>query len=154
MGPMKIDFKAKCNANKRGFRLKRPRFIVAMAIVLSFIYLQRLSAQKIRIETGFENHVQPEEESPFQPSTKIVKNGNQSLEIFSEVEHQLHISGHGLETNAFIVSLEFWVYAERGEQSFAVNMHAADRSFDNNAGGPYIEWYDGDIRYHVHQGDP
>ena len=153
MYPMKIDFKAKYNADKRGFCLKKPRFVVAMVIVLSFIYGQSVSAQKILMETGFEDHVQPNAESPFQPSTKTVKNGEKSLEIFSKVEHELHISGHPLETNASVVSLEFWVYIERGEQSFAVSMHAADKSFDNNAGGPYIEWYGGDIRYHVHQGE-
>lgn len=154
MHPMKVNLKAKCNANKRSFCVKEPRFIVVMAVVFSFIGVQSVPAQKILIETGFENHTQPHEESPFQPSTKNVKNGKKSLEIFSEVEHQLHISGHSLETNESIVSLEFWVYVEKGEQSFAVSMHAAEKSFDNNAGGPYIEWYDGDIRYHVHRGDP
>ena len=154
MHPTKIDLKAKCNANKRSFGVKKPRFIVVMAIILSFIYVKNVPAQKILIETGFENDVQLDETSPFQPSTKTVKNGKKSLEIFSELRNQLHISGHSLETNESIVSLEFWAYVEKGEQSFAVNMHAAERSFDNNAGGPYIEWYDGDIRYHVHQGDP
>lgn len=154
MYPIKIDFKAKCNANKRSFCVKKPRFVIVMAVILSFICVQSVSAQKILIETDFENHAQPREESPFQPSTKTVKNGKKSLEIFSEPRNQLHISGHSLETNESIVSLEFWVYVEKGEQSFAISMHAAERSFDNNAGGPYIEWYDGDIRYHVHRGDP
>ncbi len=154
MYPIKIDLKGKHNANKRNFCLKKPRFVVAMAVVLSFICVQSVPAQKILIETGFEDHVQPNEESPFQPSTKTVKNGKQSLEIFFEPQNQLHISAHDFKTDEPIVSIEFWVYVERGEQSFAISMHAAEKSFDNNAGGPYIEWYDGDIRYHVHQGDP
>lgn len=154
MYPIKIDLKGKHNANKRGFFRQKPRFVVAMAVVLSFICVQSVPAQKILVETGFENFVPLDKENAFQVSTKTVKTGKQSLEIFFEPQNQLHISAHDFKTDESIVSLEFWVYVERGEQSFAISMHAAEKSFDNNAGGPYIEWYDGDIRYHVHQGDP
>ena len=157
MYPIKIDFKAKCNANKRGFCVKKPRFVIAMAVVLSFVCVQSIPAQKILIETGFEDHVQPNAESPFQPSTKNAKNGEKSLEIFAQAERRLYLSGYRLETDASIVSTEFYVYIEKGEQSFAVTMHAGEKQFghqQDQRGGPYVEWYDGDVRYHVHRGKP
>ena len=157
MDPIKIDLKAKHNANKRGFFVKKPRFIATMAVVLSFICVQNVPAQKILVETGFENFVPGNKENAFQVSTKTVKNGKKSLEIFSEKERILYISGHRLETDQPLVSVEFWVYIERGEQSFAVNMHAGEKQFGHQPdqrGGPYVDWYDGDVRYHVHRGKP
>ena len=153
MHPIKIDLKAKCNVNKRDFCLKRPCFVV-MAVILSFICTQSVSAQKILIQTGFEDYTAVNKEDAFQASTDPVKTGKKSLRIFFEAQNQLHISGHELETDESVVSVEFWVYIERGKQSFAVSVHAAEQAFDNNAGGPYVDWYAGDVRYHVHHGDP
>ncbi len=155
MYPMKIvDRKAKHKANKQGYCRKSPRFVVVMVVVLSCFYVQPATAEKILMETGFEDLVQPPAESSFQPSIEIVKNGKRSLEIFFEGDDRINIDGHPLEANASIVSLECWVYIESGEKSFAISMHAADKLFDNDLGGPHIEWYDGDIRYRVLQGDP
>ena len=157
MHPIKIDLKAKCNASKQSFCVKKPRFIVAMAVVLSFICVQSVPAQKILVETGFENFEPFNKESAFQVSTKTVKTGKKSLAIFSQAERILYLSGHRLETDEPIVSIEFWVYIERGKQSFAVSMHAGEKQFghqQDQRGGPYVEWYAGDIRYHVHRGKP
>ena len=129
MYPMKIDLKTKHNADKRNFCRKKPRFIVAMIVVLSFIYVQNVPAKKILVETGFESFVPFNKENAFQVSTKTVKTGKKSLEIFTQAERILYISGHRLETDQPIVSVEFWVYIERGEQSFAVNMHAGEKQF-------------------------
>ncbi len=75
MYPMKIvDRKAKHKANKQGYCRKSPRFVVVMVVVLSCFYVQRATAQKILMETGFEDLVQAPEERPFQPSLEIVKN--------------------------------------------------------------------------------
>lgn len=154
MYPIKIDLKPMCNnANKRSFCLKKPSFIV-MAVVLSFIFVIEMPAQEILVQTGFEDYTAVNKEDAFQGATDPVKTGKKSLGIFLEAQHQIHVSGHELETDKSVISVEFWVYIERGKQSFAVGVHAAEQAFDNNAGGPYIDWYAGDVRCHVHHGDP
>ena len=154
MHPIKIDIEARCDANKRSFCVKKPRFIAVVVVVLSSICVQSTPAQKILEHTGFEDFPAGNKEDVFQASTDIVKTGKKSLEIFSEKQNQLHLWGPELKTDAPIVSVEFWVYIERGKQSFAVNVNSAEEPFDNNAGGPYIEWNAGVVRYHVHRGDP
>ncbi len=153
--------KAKNSGSRRVDTLPQRRFIspilflISFAIVvLSFIFVLEMPAQKILIQTSFENYAPVNQEVAFQVSTDTVKTGKKSLGIFFEVQNQLHISGDKLETDESVVSVEFWVYIERGRQSFAVNLNATEQSFENNAGGPYVDWYDGDIRYHVHRGDP
>ena len=129
-------------------------FIFVVAVVLSFICVNGVSGQKILRQRGFENYNAADKNSAFQASTDTVKVGKKSLAIFSEKRDEIHIADHGFETDNPVISVEFWVYIEKGKQSFAVNINAAEEVFDNNAGGPYIEWNDGVVRYHVHRGDP
>ena len=128
--------------------------LLYVVVVLNLVCVTGTPAQEILIQTGFEDYAPDNKDWAFQPDTDTVKTGKKSLAIFLEAQNQLHISGNELETDESVVSVEFWVYIERGKQSFAVNLNATEQSFGNNAGGPYIEWYDGDIRYHVHRGDP
>ena len=129
-------------------------FTLIMTVVLSMIFVKSVPAQKVILETGFENHVQHDRDSPFQTSTRIVKSGKKSLEIFSQRDNELHVSGFEFETDKSIISVEFWVYIKRGRRSFSVHIHPGDRAFIPDAGGPYIGWQDGKVRYHVHRGDP
>ena len=129
-------------------------FTLIMTVVLSMICVESVPAQKVILETGFENHVEHDRNSPFQTSTKIVKTGKKALEIFSQTANEFHVSGLGLETDNSIISVEFWVYIKSGRRSFSVHIHPGDRSFIPNAGGPYVGWQDGKVRYHVHRGDP
>lgn len=154
MNTIRIFRIAKRDANQQIAIVAKRHLIVFITVVLSFICIQSVPARKILVETGFENYVQPHEESPFQLSTKPVKNGRKSLEIFSEMKDRLHKSRHDFETDEPIVSVEFWVYVEKGEQSFGINLNTAESHVDHNLRGPYLEWYDGDIRYHIDRGDP
>ena len=158
MHPIKIDIEARCDANKRITSARKegfaPYLIIVVVAVLSFIYVQSTPAQKILEQTGFEDYPVGNKKDVFQASTNTVKTGKKSLAIFSEIQHELHVSSYELDTDNPIVSVEFWVYIERGKQSFAVNVHSTEELFDNNAGGPYIEWNAGVVRYHVHRGDP
>ena len=128
--------------------------IFVAAIVLSLVCVKGTPAQKILIQTGFEDYAAVNKENVFQPDTDTVKTGKKSLGIFFEMQNQFGTFGYKLDTNKPIVSVEFWVYIERGKQSFAVNIHSAEEPYDNKAGGPYIDWYAGDVRHHVHRGDP
>ena len=131
-----------------------PRIMLLAIVVLSLVCVRSLPAQKILLETGYEDFDVGNREDVFRASTKTVKTGKKSLTIFNGKREEFHLSAVKLETDNPIISVEFWVYIERGKQSFAVNINATENSFDNNAGGPYIEWNDGEIRYHVHRGDP
>ena len=148
----------KYNSSQRGDTLPRGCFTLPLlfvaVVVFSLVCVKEMPAQKILIETGFEDYAPDDKDWAFQPDTDTVKTGNKSLGIFLEKQDELHISGNKLETDKSIVSVEFWVYIERGKQSFAVNLNATEQSFDNGAGGPYVEWYAGDVRYHVHRGNP
>jgi hypothetical protein len=148
----------KHNANKRIISVKKhcftPHYILIVAVVLSFICVKSTPAQKILRQIGFEDYHVGNKEDVFQASTDTVKVGKKALTIFSEKQNELHLASHPLETDNPIVSVEFWVYIERGKQSIAVNITAAEDAFHNNAGGPYVDWNDGDVRYHVHRGDP
>lgn len=150
--------KTKYSGNRRVDTLSQRRFISPILflaiVVLSLLFVIEAPAQKILIQTGFEDYTAVNKEDAFQASTDPVKTGKKSLGIFFEAQNQLHISGHELDTDEPVVSVEFWVYIERGKQSFAVSVHAAEQAFDNNAGGPYVDWYAGDVRHHVHRGDP
>lgn len=157
MNAVKFGTITRGNPNKWITSVRKQHFtqllMFVAVVVLSFICVKTTPAQKILIETGFEDYAVGNKADAFQASTDTVKTGKKSLTIFFEQQNQLHISGYKLETDEPIVSVEFWVYIERGKQSFAIGIHSAEKAFDNDAGGPYIDWNAGDVRYHVHRGD-
>lgn len=128
--------------------------ILLLTVALSFIHVETTFAQKILKQTGFEDLAIGKEGDVFQASIDIVKTGKKSLAIFFKERGRAHMLPYKLETDKPIVSVEFWVYIERGKQSFAINIHSAEEPFDNKVGGPYIDWQAGIVRNHVHQGDP
>ncbi len=158
MGAQKILTITELNADKQITSEKKnyftSLFIFIATVVLSLICTESSPAQKILRQIDFEDYDVGNKEDVFRASTDTVKVGKKSLAIFSDKQNELHLASHPLETANPIVSVEFWVYIERGKQSIAVNINAAEEPFHNNAGGPYIEWNDGEIRYHVHRGDP
>ena len=128
--------------------------ILTLLVALSFTCVETAPAQKILKQTGFENHAVGKKEDAFQASIDTVKTGKKSLAIFFKEQGRLRMLPYKLETDEPIVSVEFWVYIERGKQSFAISIHSAEESFDNDAGGPYVDWHEGIARCHVHHGDP
>ena len=128
--------------------------VVVVVFVVSSICVKGVSAQKILSQTGFENYTAAHKKSPFQPSENTVKIGKKSLSIFSDKLNDFHLWARGLKTDNPIVSIEFWVYVERGEQSFSVSIHSTEEDFEIEAGGPYIDWRAGVVRCHVLQGNP
>lgn len=128
--------------------------IVVVVFVVSSICVKGVSAQKILSQTGFENYTARQKKSVFQPSTDPVKIGKKSLSIFSDKLNEFHLWARGLKTDKPIVSIEFWVYIERGRQSFRVSIHSTEDDFEIDAGGPYIGWRAGVVHCHVHQGNP
>ena len=158
MNMLKIVTIARPDATKRLPPVRKqnsiPCIMFLVVVVLSLACVRSLPAQKILLETGYEDVDVGNREDVFRASTKTVKTGKKSLTIFNGKRDEFHLSVVKLETDNPIISVEFWVYIERGKQSFAVNINATENSFANDAGGPYVEWNDGDVRYHVHRGDP
>ena len=72
--------------------------------------------------------------------------------IFSDKLNEFHEWARGLRTDNPIVSIEFWVYIERGGQSFGLSIYSDEEGFEIE-GGPYIDWTAGVVRCHVHQGN-
>ena len=130
------------------------RLILVVTVVFSLTYVESTPAQKILKQTGFEDQAVGKKEDAFQASIDTVKTGKKSLTIFFDGQGRLLMLPYKLETEKPIVSVEFWVYIERGKQSFAISIHSAEEVFDNDAGGPYIDWQAGITRCHVHHGDP
>lgn len=128
--------------------------VVVVTVLLGFTCVRSVPAQKILKQTGFEDHAVGEKEDTFQASIDTVKTGKKSLAIFFKEQGRLRMLPYKLETDEPIVSVEFWVYIERGKQSFAISVHSAEEPFDNNAGGPYVDWHGSIARCHVHHGNP
>ena len=155
MDAVKIISSIGDDANKRIASGRKQCFILyfVVAFVLSSICVRGVSAQKILSQTGFENYTAAHKKSPFQPSEDTAKIGKKSLVIFSNKLNEFHLWTRGLKTDKPIVSIEFWVYIERGGQSFRLSIHSAEEGFEFE-GGPYIDWGAGVVRCHVHQGNP
>ena len=155
MDTMKFLISIRGDANKRIGSVRKQCFILPLFVVfvLSSLCVKGVSAQKVLSKTGFENYTAAHKKSPFQPSEDTVKIGKKSLVIFSDKLNDFHLWTRGLKTDKPIVSIEFWVYIERGGRSFGLSIYSDEEGFEIE-GGPYIEWRAGIIRCHVHQGNP
>ena len=158
MDALKIISSLRSDANRQIAAVRKECFILHLVVVVVFVVssigVKGVSAQKILLKTGFENYTASHKKSVFQPSTGPVKIGKKSLSIFSDKLNDVHLWARGLRTDKPIVSIEFWVYIERGRQSFRVSIHSTEDDFEIDAGGPYIDWRAGIVRCQAHQGDP
>lgn len=156
MDTVKIISSTKGDAHKRITSVRKQDFtshlVIVVIFVLSAICVKGVSAQKVLRQTGFEDYTATHKESPFQPSKNTVKTGKKSLRIFSDKLNQFHLKALGLKTDTPIVSIEFWVYIERGGKSFGIYLSSAEEGEIEE--GPYIEWEAGVVRCHVLQGNP
>ena len=157
MDAVKIISSMKGDANKRIASGRKQYFILPLVVgivfVLNSICVKDVSAQKVLSQTGFENYTAAHKKSPFQPSENTVKIGKKSLMIFANKLNAFHLWTRGLRTDKPIVSIEFWVYIGRGGKSFGLSIYSVEEGFKIE-GGPYIDWNDGIVRCHVHQGNP
>ena len=133
MDALKIISSLRSDANRQITSVRKACFIshlvVVVVFVVSSIGVEGVSAQKILSKTGFENYTASHKKSVFQPSTGPVKIGKKSLSIFSDKLNDVHLWARGLRTDKPIVSIEFWVYIERGRQSFRVSIHSTEERF-------------------------
>lgn len=117
---------------------------IATAILLSVVFMNNTAAQKVFVQTGFEEFTAgkvPEDWEAqgdgFEVTDDTVKADKKSLAILGGAD------GDGLgvpiETDNPITSVEFWVYIEGGGRSFNVKIGSADNIGENN-GGTYINW--------------
>ncbi|MYB93402.1 hypothetical protein F4054_17980 [Candidatus Poribacteria bacterium] len=125
-------------------------FFLALALVLTFVLAESTDAQKVFVQTGFEEF--PTGNPPkdweaiggdFEVSNDTVKTDKKALAILNGAD------GDGLgvpiETEDPIISVEFYVYIEGGGRSFNLKVATAD-GFGENNGCTYINWDAGIVR--------
>ncbi len=117
---------------------------IAAAVLLGVIFINNAAAQKVFVQTGFEEFTlgKPPEDweakgDGCEVTDDTVKTDKKSLAILGGAD------GDGLgvpiETNNPITSVEFWVYIEGGGRAFNVKISSADNIAENN-GCTYINW--------------
>ena len=125
---------------------------IATAILLSVVFMNSTAAQKVFVQTGFEEFTlgkAPEDWEAqgdgFEVTDDTVKTDKKSLAILGGAD------GDGLgvpiETDNPITSVECWVYIEGGGRSFNVKIGSADNIGENN-GGTYINWDANIVRFY------
>ena len=126
-------------------------FMVVAVVVLRLAFATEVRAQEILIQEGFEDH--PFEEFNgfwdgflgLEITSDLAKTGKKSLAIFGNT--LIDTYGIPIETNASILSIEFWVYIEEGGRSFSFKIASDDESFDN--AGPEIGWDKGFVYFYA-----
>ena len=124
-----------------------------LSFFLSFSLVFNARAQKILMETGFEEFTlnKPPKDweatgGGFEVTDDMVKTDAKSLGVLGGAGNQY--LGLPVETEEPIISVEFWVYIESGGRSLTLNI-TADENIASNQGGPYINWDAGGVRYYV-----
>ena len=125
-------------------------FSLALAVVLTFVLVERTDAQKIYTQTGFEEF--PTGNPPkdwavigegFEVSGDTVKTDKKALAILGR--RDIDALGVPIEAENPIISVEFWVYIEGGGRSFNLKIASAD-GFGEKNGCTYINWNAGIVR--------
>ena len=117
-------------------------FMVVSVVVLSLAMATETVAQKILIQEGFEDHVF-EGFNEFwggflglEITSNLAKTGKKSLAIYGNTLMDMY--SIPIKTDESIISIEFWVYIEKGGRSFSLKIASDDESFDNK--GPEVGW--------------
>ena len=125
-------------------------FFFTFALVLTFGLAGSTDAQKVFVQTGFEEFAtgNPPKDweaigGDFEVSSDTVKTDKKALAILGGAD------GDGLgipiETEEPIISVEFYVYIEGGGRCFNFKVATAD-GFGENNGCTYINWDAGVVR--------
>jgi hypothetical protein len=120
------------------------RTIFVAALVLSLILVQTATAQKVFVQTGFEEFAlgNPPKDwevigDQFEVTNDTVKTDKKSLGILGGVnDDRVSVP---IETENPIISVEFWVYITGGGRSFNFRVVSNDDSRIND-GGVYLNW--------------
>lgn len=118
--------------------------IFVVALVLSLILVQTVTAQKVFVQTGFEEFAlgNPPKDwevigDQFEVTNDTVKTDKKSLGILGGVnDDRVSVP---IETENPIISVEFWVYITGGGRSFNFRVVSNDDSRIND-GGVYLNW--------------
>ena len=119
-------------------------FLLTVAVVMSFVIVETLTAQEVFVQTGFEEFAvgDPPDDweaigGDFEVTKDTVKTDKQALAILGGGD------GDGLgipiETDNPLISAEFWIYVEGGGRSLNIKFASADNIGENN-GCTYINW--------------
>ncbi|RKU18228.1 hypothetical protein C6501_03010 [Candidatus Poribacteria bacterium] len=116
----------------------------AIVLVLNFTSGQTAIAQKMLVQTGFEEFTvgKPPKDwevrgDGFEVTNDTVKTDKKSLAILGGANDDR--VGITIETDNPIVSVEFWVYIKSGGRSFNFKVVSSD-NINQNDGGVYVNW--------------
>ncbi len=119
-------------------------FIFVVALVTSFFIGQNAYAEKILIQTGFEEFTLGEPPTDWevrgnqmQVTDDTVKTDDKSLGILGGANDDR--VGIAIETENPVISVEFWVYIKGAGRSFNLKVVSAD-DIGQNDGGVYLNW--------------
>ena len=125
-------------------------FIFAIVLVLSLTLGQSAIAQKVLVQTGFEEFAvgQPPKDwevrgDGFEVTNDTVKTDKKSLAILGGANDDR--VGIAIKTDNPIISVEFWVYIEGGGRSFNFKVVSSD-NINLHVGGTYINWNANTVR--------
>lgn len=128
-------------------------FRVVAVVVLSLALTTGAVAQEILIQEGFEAHALEEFNGFWEGflgleiTSDLAKTGKKSLAIFGNT--LIDTYSMPIDTDASIISVEFWVYIEEGGRSFSFKVASDDESFDN--AGPDIGWDKRFVYFYAHE---
>lgn len=118
--------------------------ILFVVFIFSFLTVQTAIAQKILLQTGFEEFTVGEPPTDWevrgnqmQVTEDTVKTDGKSLGILGGANDDR--VGIAIETENPIISVEFWVYIKGAGRSFNLKV-VSDDNIAVNDGGVYINW--------------
>ena len=124
--------------------------LLVVCFVSSFFMGQTAIAQKILVQTGFEEFTlgaPPTDwvvgSEMFQVTDDTVKTDNKSLGILGGADNDY--VGIAIETENPIISVEFWVYIKGAGRSFNLKV-VSDDDVTLNDGGVYMNWNENAVR--------
>lgn len=119
-------------------------FMLIISLVFSLFFAQAAIAQKILVQTGFEEFTLGESPTDWevkgnqmQVTDDTVKTGDKSLGILGGDNDDR--VGIAIETENPVISVEFWAYIKGAGRSFNLKVVSADDIWQND-GGVYLNW--------------
>jgi len=124
--------------------------LFAAVFIFSFLTVQTATAQKILVQTGFEDFTVGEPPTDWeirgnqmQVTDDTVKTDDKSLGILGGANDDR--IGIAIDTENPIISVEFWVYVKGSGRSFNLKV-VSDDNIAVNDGGVYINWNENAVR--------
>lgn len=125
-------------------------FILLVTLVTSLFLAQTATAQKVLLETGFEDFTlgEPPQDwevrgNQMQVTDATVKNGSKALGILGGANDDR--VGVAIETENPVISVECWVMVKGAGRSFNLKV-ISDDNIAANDGGVYMNWNENAVR--------